>query len=119
MLYYEWVVVMTILKGEVLAMNKKISRLLAPGFRLSILIAIFIVATTAFVDITFALYQSGIVLVLSIFAKIISLRQKKRLLRYVEEVTYSVDSARSENFLNFPLPMLIFCIDTGKIVWFN
>lgn len=100
-------------------MNKKFLRLFQPGMRLAFIVVILLALSTALADRELALYQGGVVVILLIYAKIVSNRQKGRLLEYVEELSWSVESARKENLVNFPLPMVIFRLITGEIVWSN
>ena len=58
-------------------------------------------------------------LILFVYSKITTHRQKRVLLRYLEELSYSVDTVKKENMVIFPMPMVIFRLDNGEIVWSN
>lgn len=48
----------------------------------------------------------------------INIRQRKKLVEYIENLTLNIDSASKDTLLKFPLPMMI-AEYTGEIVWYN
>ena len=62
----------------------------------------------------------GIIFVgLLIYAMIANRRGQKELMKMLESVTYSVDTARNNTLTNFPLPMAVFRIKDTKVIWAN
>ena len=100
-------------------MNRKISRLLQPGMRFYFVVIFLFAAGAALVDYRVSIALFAVILILFIYFRVTMRRQRKALLRYVEEVTYSVESVKKDNMLNFPLPMVIFRLDNEEILWSN
>ena len=100
-------------------MNKKISRLLRPGMRLYFIVIVLFAAAAALFNYYLALGYLAVGLILFIYSKLATRRQKKALLGYLEELSYSVETVGKDNMVNFPMPMVIFRLDNGEIVWSN
>lgn len=44
--------------------------------------------------------------------------RQKELTRYIENLTFNIDSATKETLLNFPMPLVVIELD-GAIIWYN
>jgi len=75
--------------------------------------------SAAWFDFRLAAGYFAVGLILFIYSKITLGRKRMELLDYVEELTYSVESARKDNMINFPMPLVIFRLDNEEIIWSN
>ncbi len=103
-------------------MKKGLPRFLQPNNRLFIIFLILFAGATFFFrgdHITLALVEIGITMALLIYSLIASKIHRKKLLKYIEGVTYSVDTATKDTLMNFPMPMVIFSLIDNNIVWAN
>lgn len=100
-------------------MNKKISRLMGPGFHFSFFVLICFAVVSASFDLTIGIIEGIIIVILAIYSRRNTASRKTNILKYIESVTSNVDSATKDTMLNAPLPMSIFRPETGEIVWCN
>jgi c-di-AMP phosphodiesterase-like protein len=100
-------------------MNKKISRLLEPGLQFYFFVMVCFAVAAAFYDIRVAAAEGCIIVAIYIYFHRSSVSRRKSILRYIESVTYNVDSATKDTMLNSPLPMVIFRPETQEIIWGN
>ncbi len=101
-------------------MNKRFQKLVAPGMRLYLLIMIvFAVITFFFADQMLAFAEAGVILILIIYSLVDARRRRKKLVAYIEDVTYNTESAKNNTLMNFPLPIVVFKIDDHQIIWGN
>ncbi|MEZ0535699.1 DHH family phosphoesterase [Caldicellulosiruptoraceae bacterium PP1] len=69
-------------------------------------------------DKTIGLICLAIVLFYFIYNYRSNIKQRKRLMEYIENLTLNIDNASKDTLLKFPLPMMI-TEYTGEIVWYN
>ena len=100
-------------------MNKKISRLLEPGLQFYFFVMACFAVAAAFYDIRVAAAEGCIIVAIYIYFHRSNVSRRKSILRYIESVTYNVDSATKDTMLNSPLPMVIFRPETQEIIWGN
>lgn len=101
-------------------MNKKLMRLFEPSMRLYLIILVLFAAVTLILrQYYLAAAEGGIIILLLIYSAVTARKRRKRLLEYIEDVTYNVDSATKDTSLNFPLPMLICKLEDDQIIWSN
>ncbi len=101
-------------------MNKRFQKLVAPGMRLYLFIMIvFAVITFFFADQMLAFAEAGVILILIIYSLVDARRRRKKLVAYIEDVTYNTESAKNNTLMNFPLPIVVFKIDDHQIIWGN
>ena len=100
-------------------MNKKLSRLLGPGFHFSFFVLICFAVVSASFDLTIGAIEGVIIVLLALYSRRSTASRKANILKYIENVTSNVDSATKDTMLNAPMPMLIFHPETGAIVWCN
>ena len=101
-------------------MDKRFSRMIESGTRLTFLVMLLFVAVT-WVKIHWAAGLAELVLVglLYLYYRQRSKRRAAEIRKYVENLAFSVDDASKHSMVNFPLPMVILRVDTGEIVWCN
>ena len=100
-------------------MNKKLQKLIQPGIRLALLIMVVFAVVTFFFNEQLALAE-GIVIALLIIYSLINARvRRKKLVSYLEDVTYNAESAKNNTLLNFPLPIVVFKMSDWQIIWGN
>jgi len=87
--------------------------------RLYFVVLILFAAVTAAASLALAAGEGIVIMILFVYSKITISKQRSRLLDYIEEVTYSVESVKKDNMINFPMPMVIFRLDNNEIVWSN
>jgi len=87
--------------------------------RLYFIVIVLFAASAALFDLYLAAGYAAVGLILFIYSKLTTRSQKRALLGYIEELSYSVESVKKDNMMNFPMPMVIFRLDNGEIVWSN
>ncbi|SMC90615.1 DHH family phosphoesterase [Papillibacter cinnamivorans] len=100
-------------------MNKKIARLLEPSLRLYFAVFVCLAVVSAFFNIYLAAVEAVLLVVLYLYFRSTNIRRRKEILKYIESVTYDVDSATKDTMLNSPIPMVIFKPESDEIIWSN
>ncbi|MBO5976400.1 MAG: DHH family phosphoesterase, partial [Oscillospiraceae bacterium] len=101
-------------------MNKRFQKLVAPGMRLYLFIMIVFAAITFFMgNDTLAFAEAAVIAILIIYSLLDARRRRKKLVAYIEDVTYNTESAKNNTLMNFPLPIVVFKIDDHQIIWGN
>jgi len=100
-------------------MNKKLQKLIEPGIRLFLFIMAAFAVVTFFFNEVLAFIEAGVVVLLIIYSLIDARRRRKRLVDYLETVTYNAESAKNNTLLHFPLPIVVFNIADSRIIWGN
>lgn len=103
-------------------MNKKILRLFQPGMQLYFIFLILFAVATFFYGTQsrfLAIIEISIIILLYIFSSISSKKRSQKLLKYIESVTYNINSATKDTLINFPLPMVILNLNDNEIIWSN
>jgi c-di-AMP phosphodiesterase-like protein len=106
-------------------MNKRLRRLLEPGFGIFFAILLFFAALTFAYAYrhtgSYALpaVMTGIIVLLYFFYKRSNAMRRRAILGYIETLSHRVDSAANDSLVNFPLPLLIAAVDTDEIIWSN
>lgn len=59
------------------------------------------------------------IFILTIYSRISLRKRQREMLSYVESVLFSRDAASADTLMNMPLPMVIFNVKDGKIIWTN
>ncbi len=104
-------------------MNKKtlnnLLRFFRPSMRLYFgLLLVFGLAAFIF-DYRLALIELALVLLSFIYTRIIALKQKNEVISSIHSSAYNTQDASTNSFLNMPLPMVIFGLNDGKVLWSN
>ena len=100
-------------------MNKKLSHLLEPSFRLYFFFLMLFALVSVFVDPFLALGEGVVILLLFVYFRRSGRRRKKEISKYIDALTGSVDVATKDSMVNSPLPMLIFRPERDEIIWSN
>ena len=100
-------------------MNKKLSRLFSPGIAVYfVVLALFCGAAWCFVSPVLAGIETAAALCLLVYYRIVSVRRKKEIARYLQDANFSVDSVSDER-MSIPLPAIILNVTDGDIMWCN
>ena len=101
-------------------MDKRFSRMIESGTRLTFVVMLLFAAVT-WVKIHWAAGLCELILVglLYLYYRQRGKRRAAEIRKYVENLAFSVDDASKHSMVNFPLPMVILRVDTGEIVWCN
>ncbi|MBQ1271712.1 MAG: DHH family phosphoesterase [Clostridia bacterium] len=100
-------------------MDKKLAKLLEPGFKTIFLMLVVCVAITGYFSIPIAAAEGVCTVLLYVFYRRKARRRRNSVRRYVENLAFQVDNASKHTIVNFPLPMAILRLDTGELVWEN
>lgn len=100
-------------------MDKKLSRILEPGFSLYFIILLFFAGISAVYSIKLSLFQLFVCGVLYVFYLRSTAKRKKDILKYLEKVSGNLDSAAKDSITNFPMPVSVALVSTGQIIWCN
>ena len=94
---------------------------LTPNSRLFLaFLVVFAAATLIFTDQPWlAAAEGAVILVLVVYSLLMRRAQRKRLLAYIESVTYDTDTAKNSTLQNFPLPMAVFRPADAHLIWAN
>ncbi len=105
-----------------MTVNKKLIEKFQPsmGFFL-LLLAVFAVLTYFFgiYNEYLALSEIVVVFLLALYLPIAKKRRSARLLKYIESIASSTESASKDTFLNCPLPIVVFSPQSQGILWSN
>ncbi len=100
-------------------MNKKIQNMSGPGTRIFLLILLVFACVTLFFNHYIAIAELAVVVLLLFWAFLTGRKQRRELVKYIEEVTYNAESAKNNTLMNFPLPIATFKLEDYRIVWAN
>lgn len=101
-------------------MDKKLSRLIEPGFQLYFFcLMLFALATLTMGNPYLAGLECLAVLILALIYFRGSQHRKRELEKYIDTLTGTVDVATRDSMVNSPLPILIFHPDRDEVVWSN
>ncbi len=100
-------------------MHKKLSRLIEPNLQPYFLcLTLFIIAAVPLQPLLAAAEALAIVILYIIYQRQRS-RRRRSAMQYIETITGGVDSVSRNTLLNTPLPVVVFRVDNGEIVWAN
>lgn len=100
-------------------MNNKLQRIVQPGTRLFLLVLLIFAAVTLTFNEKLAVIEFAVVALLIIYSLLDMRRRSKRLVNYIEDVTYNTESAKNNTLMNFPLPMVVFKMEDHQVIWGN
>ncbi|MEA4919578.1 MAG: DHH family phosphoesterase [Clostridiaceae bacterium] len=100
-------------------MDKKLAKLLEPGFKLIFAMLIIFVGVTFYYSIPVACIEGALAVLVFVFYRRKANRRSNGIKRYVETLAFQVDNASKNTIVNFPLPMVILRLDNSEIVWQN
>jgi len=99
--------------------NSRFQKLVAPGMRLYLIIMVLFAVVTFFINERVALAEGAVILILIVYSLLDARGRRKRLVAYIEDVTYNAESAKNNTLMNFPLPIVVFKMDDHQIIWAN
>jgi len=100
--------------------KRGLARLLEPSFRLYfVVLTIFALAAALCRQYVLAGAEAAVIVLLLILARRRSAQRRRDILKYIENITGSMDVAAKDTMVNAPLPMVIFRPDTGEVIWSN
>jgi c-di-AMP phosphodiesterase-like protein len=103
-------------------MKKKMLEQLQPSIRLCLLLLVIFAIATVFLGeyrVQLAIAEVSVAAILALYMPITAKKRAAKLLRYIESVASSTESATKDTLLNFPLPVVIFSPNNNQIVWAN
>ena len=103
-------------------MNKKLLDKYQPSMRFYLtLLLLFAIVTFFFGRLSqyIAIAEVIVAVGLAVYLRMSSRKRSLKLMRYIESVTSSTESATKDTLLNFPLPVVIFSPNSGVILWSN
>ncbi len=100
-------------------MNKTLTRLLEPGFRVYFTVSLIFAAISAFFNPWLGLAEGVAILALYFYLQSGIVRRKREIIRYIESMSTDIESASRGTMANSPLPVVIFRPDTDDIIWSN
>jgi c-di-AMP phosphodiesterase-like protein len=100
-------------------MNEKLSRLLEPGLKVYFFfLLVFSVVAIPFKPVL-GIAECCVTVVLYIAFTNADKKRRQGILRYIDNLTGSVNSASKSTLINSPLPIMVFRPDTGEVIWSN
>lgn len=103
-------------------MKKKMLEQLQPSIRLCLLLLVIFAIATVFLGqyrVQLAIAEVSVAAILALYMPITAKKRAAKLLRYIESVASSTESATKDTLLNFPLPLVIFSPNNNQIIWAN
>ena len=102
-------------------MNKLSKKLESSGSRVYVICLLVFAGITAvfFSELYLALAEAVAALALLAVNTVLGRRRQRELVKYIESVTYESEEAKNNAMMNFPLPMVTFLLDSGRVVWGN
>lgn len=76
-------------------------------------------AATAFYSVPLAVVEGIIILIAYVYHSRSHNQRRREITRYMETVTGSMDTATKDAMVNSPLPMVMFRLENGEIIWSN
>ena len=103
-------------------MNKKLTKMFQPSMRLYFMILIFFAVLTFFFGHYgryLAIAEAIIIIFIVVYTKKSNKKRTSQLVNYIETVTDNMDFATKHSLTNFPMPIVIYSINTNLILWSN
>lgn len=100
-------------------MNKRFKRVIQPGFRLYFLVMSIFTIVSFFFDVRVFAAELLILAILFFYYGAVNRHRQREIMRYIENISYHVDTATKDSMLNFPMPMVIVKLDSGEVIWSN
>ncbi len=100
-------------------MDKKLAKLLEPGFKLVFAMLVLFVVVTGYYSLPVAAAEAVLTLLVFVYYQTRARKRSNSMRRYVETLAFQVDNASKHTMINFPLPMMVLRLDTGEVIWQN
>ena len=102
-----------------MVLNKKTQNLFQPSLKMYLFVMVLFAAATVFFSRELAIAEGGLIFILVIYTLISNKKRAKKVQAFIESVTYNAESATNNTLQNFPLPMTVFRLNDGGIIWGN
>ena len=100
-------------------MHKKLSRLVEPNLQpYFFCLALFTIIAIP-IQPMLAAAEAAVLVLLYMFYRYQSVRRRRTVMQYIETITGGVDSISKNSLLNTPLPVVVFRLDNGEVIWAN
>lgn len=100
-------------------MDKKLQRLVEPGFRLYFIILFIFTAAVFFVSRILFAIMLLVAMGLFVYYRSAMVKRQKTLEKYIQENTVNTENLSGSMLLSFPLPMTVVKVEDGSILWAN
>lgn len=98
----------------------EIYRIFKPSMRLYFIMLVIFAAAAAIVkQYALAAGEAAVIIILLIYSWLSENRRKRRVIDYIETAAYSLDGASKGMMLDMPIPMVIFGMSDGHVIWSN
>lgn len=98
--------------------NKKFTGIFIPRSSLYLWFILILMVVITVLDWRVAIPGYIVMIVLVYYNIRTNYTRQKELTRYIENLTFNIDSATKDTLLNFPMPLVVIELD-GTIIWYN
>ncbi|NSW90047.1 MAG: DHH family phosphoesterase [Firmicutes bacterium] len=98
--------------------NKKYSRIFIPRTSSYLWIILILLVVITWLDWRIAIPGYLLFIALVIYNFRANCRRQRDIAKYIENLTFNIDSASKDTLLNFPMPLVVVELD-GTIIWYN
>ena len=100
--------------------RREIYRMFRPSMRMYFLFLVIFAAAAALTgQYPLAAGEVLAVIILAVYSWLSGRRRRKKVLDYIEAAAYNLEGASKGMLLDMPLPMVIFGMNDGKVLWSN
>ena len=100
-------------------MDKRLKKLLQPGHQFYFIVFLLFALACAYISVPFAVTGVVVDALLFLLYQYRERTRRRDIIRYMQTVTLSIDSATHPSITRFPMPTAIAQAATGEIVWTN
>lgn len=100
-------------------MNRKLTQLFRPSFRLYFVCMILFAALSSYYSPILCIAELVLTACLAIYSQNSDRRRQREIDKYLEHVTGSMDVAAKDTMSNAPVPMVIFRPESDEVIWTN
>ena len=100
-------------------MDKRLKKLLQPGHQFYFIVFLLFALACAYISVPFAVTGVALDALLFLLYQYRERTRRRDIIRYMQTVTLSIDSATHPSITRFPMPTAIAQAATGEIVWTN
>ncbi len=100
-------------------MDKRLKKLLQPGHQFYFIVFLLFALACAYISVPFAVTGVALDALLFLLYQYRERTRRRDIIRYMQTVTLSIDSATHPSITRFPMPTAIAQVATGEIVWTN
>ena len=100
-------------------MNKKVQKLVEPSMKMYLIVMAAFSVITFFFQPIWAAAEGLTVILLAAYSKVSATRNQKRVIDYIESITYDMENAKNNSLLHFPLPLVVYRLEDNQVIWGN